>query len=769
MVSVYIKAAAAYLLGFLVALKMPYGFGALFSLCLAVLTFVFRLDFAKKASAVMFFAGVVLMSHAYFPAADAAEELVGRYVEVEGVVCEMPDAHEVGYWSYIIKPSSVDYLGKGYKMRPMLRLTSPMRLDCGNKIRLRGFLDTLSEPDNSTEFDYSLFMRSKGVGYNIYTTEVEITAARAILPSPRYMLEYAKSRVGFAIDRFFSVDDAAFLKAILLGHKSDFSSGMKKLLYNTGAMRFMHPSYLHLYFVTALCEALFAFLPRKKRENIIMLILLGYVIFEGGFAVFVRAVLIYASTVFYRRIRGFSHYPDISFSVATLMLVINPLMIFNPCIVTAFCAGLMIYFFSTPVSMRLRFIRNKELRYNVSVWLCGTIGVMPASAYLFGGTSLYTIIFMLFYTPLVIITVLLAPVVLVIYEIFSGSLLLGRLLDGVLVLIKAIPRITAQLPGCYIMLQRPTPAALAAFFCLAAAVKLRLEGHAYEMRYKVCCGVCGIILCVICVQNLLAYGNLEAYFVNVEQGDGAVISVKGRDKILIDGGGNSNEDSTYNIGENVYLPYLAAKGFCNIDLAIASHYHIDHCEGILAALENLRVGTLMLPDVDEGSEIRRSLESAARDNGVELLYVSAGDRLEFKSGMVMYVLSPYAGKEYEVENDTSLALRIDYRGKSLFFGGDMTQDAERDIAGKVGKCDILKVSHHGSAHSTSDEFFDELSPELAVISVGENNVYSHPAPKTTKRLSEHGARIMRTDKYGDIKLTINRSGKMRAEGFREGD
>lgn len=769
MVSVYIKASVAYLIGFFIALKMPFGFGALFSLCLVISVFALRLDFAKKFCACMLMLGVLLMSNAYYPPADGAAALVGHYTEIEGVICEMPDAHDDGYYSYIIVPKSVRCLGKEYKMNTKLRVTSSLRADCANKVRLRGFLDVPSEPGNSSEFNYALYLKSRGVRYNLHSEELEIVSDRAFLPSASYALEYVKSRLGFGIDRFFSGDDAAFLKAVLLGHKTDFSHETKKLLYSTGAMRFMHPAYLHIFLITALCEAIFAFLPRRKRTNVAMLILTAVAICESGYTALVRAVLIYTGTALYRRVRGFSHYTDIGFSALTLLLIANPLLIFNPGPVIAACAGLVIYIFDTPLSKRLGFIKNRELRRNVSVWICGTLGVMPVSAYYFGGASLYSIIFMLLYTPLTIILIILAPIVLLIYEIFSKSLILGYFLDGVIAVMRAIPKITAELPGCSITLAKPSPTALAALGLLAAAVKLRFEGHTYRLRYGVCCTVCAVLIGVMGVKSALSYGNLEAYFVNVGQGDGAVISIKGRDKILLDGGGNSNEESNYNIGEEVYVPYLAARGFNNIDLAIATHYHIDHCEGIIAAMETLKVGTLMLPQAEDKGGLRKMLEETARKNGTEILYVSAGDRLEFKSGLVIYVLSPYAEKVYKNENDISLALRLEYRGRSLFFGGDMTSEAEETILSRVGRCDILKVAHHGSAGSSSEELLDEISPGTAVISVGENNVYSHPADKTLERLKRRGVRILRTDKNGDIKLTVGRGGKITAESFREGD
>lgn len=260
-------------------------------------------------------------------------------------------------------------------------------------------------------------------------------------------------------------------------------------------------------------------------------------------------------------------------------------------------------------------------------------------------------------------------------------------------------------------------------------------------------------------------GRMYVTFVNVGQGDGAIIEIKGKNTILLDGGGASAMNE-YDVGEKVFLPYLTAKGHNKIDLAIVSHCHSDHIDGIIAAVENLAVRSIMLPSESEKNAKFQELILAAEKRDIVIQYANAGDKLKFNSGLVIDVLSPSA--ESEDENDNSLVLRFDYNGTKMFFGGDIGSKTERELQGRIGEVDIAKVSHHGSKYSSRSEFVEEASPSFAVFSVGENNPYGHPSERVLRAYAESGARILRTDKMKDIVLRCDGNGKIGAGWYGEG-
>ena len=243
-------------------------------------------------------------------------------------------------------------------------------------------------------------------------------------------------------------------------------------------------------------------------------------------------------------------------------------------------------------------------------------------------------------------------------------------------------------------------------------------------------------------------------FVNVGQGDGAYIRLPHGENIIIDGGGGEDY-SDYDAGEKLFLPYLKTEGVFRIDLAILSHYHKDHCLGTIAALKNLDVGAILMPDFMKGNEYRTEIEAIANKKGIEIIYPRDNDTITFESGAKIDVIS--AGNNYS-ENDSSLVFTITCNDFKALFTGDATEYTEERHINDFYDVDLLKVAHHGSKTSTSEEFLEKTSPEYAVISVGEDNTYLLPNDEIVRRLNKSGAYVMRTDKLGDIRFKINKFG-----------
>ncbi len=752
--SVYTAFLCWYLCGVILLQTAGLGYALLFSVCLGILSVVGvllkRFNVRKIIYSAAVIIGVVVMSYAAEPAASLFDSYLDRYIEVEGIICEIPDEYDEHY-SYIVSLEKLTYRGNVEEVDAKIRITSETEFSTGNRVAFRGFLDTISSPDNSTEFDYRIYYKGKGIEFEMHADEAQLIDERAFMLSPVYAAEYIKNRIGASIDKFYTDDDAGMIKAVLLGNRSEFSDEFEKTLVRTSALRLLYPSFLHTFLLLSICEFIFAAIPKRKREPLIVIALMIFAIFYGNYITFVRAALVLAVVMIYCRLRGFSHYPDIVSIVVTVCLVSNPLLIYNSGFVMSVSVGVLMHFFRYPLCAKLKFIKNINARNMISVWLIGTFGLMPFSAYFFNGIPVYSIIFTFVYTPLTLMLFILSPIVLLMFELFGTASFLGIFVDGLIDIMKKLPEMVALLPGHYITLAKTTSVGFAVVFLIAYILKCVADKRTKQTNFKLSVIGLTVIFAVYSISAFSEIGKMFVTFVNVGQGDAAIIDIRGRDTILIDGGGGT-ADSEYSIGEEVFLPYLTAKGYSKIDLAIVSHCHRDHIEGIVAAIENLKVSAVMMSDSGEGAEYREMIVSAAEKSGTEIVYVSAGDRIEFDSGFSIDVLSPEKNAEFADENDYSLALKMSYNGVDMFFGGDITVDAEKRIAGKIGEVDIAKVSHHGSASSSSREFIGEVKPLFAVCSVGANNMYSHPADRVVADYAKSGARILRTDTMGDIIL-----------------
>lgn len=251
----------------------------------------------------------------------------------------------------------------------------------------------------------------------------------------------------------------------------------------------------------------------------------------------------------------------------------------------------------------------------------------------------------------------------------------------------------------------------------------------------------------------------EVTMIDVGQGDSTFIHLPfGKGNYLIDTGGTLqfNEEkwrkrsNPFEVGKDVVVPYLKAKGIRQIDKLILTHGDTDHIGGTLAVLKEMKVKQIVMPAVAEPSESEVKIMTMARKKGIQVYHTSAGDK--WKAGdSGFFILSPE--KDFSGErNMGSVVVFASIGGLKWFFGGDLPKEGEEKISKNHPNLsiDVLKVGHHGSKTSTSEIFLKQLKPKIALISVGEKNRFGHPHQEVLDRLKEIHTMIYRTDKQGQI-------------------
>jgi len=244
-------------------------------------------------------------------------------------------------------------------------------------------------------------------------------------------------------------------------------------------------------------------------------------------------------------------------------------------------------------------------------------------------------------------------------------------------------------------------------------------------------------------------GMLEMTAIDVGQGDSILIGLPEGGTMLIDGGGVLTYGKRLvkprlDTGEDVVSPYLWSRGLRRLDVLVVTHAHADHAGGIAALLSNFRPSEVWF-----GSNPPEALVKQARGLGIRTEFLRTPDAREI-SGARIEVLSPPVGFAAAMPgNNDSLAFRVSYGERSFLLTGDMERPMERRLANDPRvRADVLKVGHHGSRTSTTEEFLDAVSPKVAVISAGFQNSFGHPHRDVLGRLGEHRVTILRTDDDG---------------------
>ena len=269
----------------------------------------------------------------------------------------------------------------------------------------------------------------------------------------------------------------------------------------------------------------------------------------------------------------------------------------------------------------------------------------------------------------------------------------------------------------------------------------------------------GILIALICF-NILAWiavydfsqpAFLEVIFFDVGQGDAIFIETPKKHQILIDG------------GPGVVILEKLAKSMPfydrTIDLIILTHPEFDHLSGFNEVLKKYKVSNILWTGIVRDTAEYKEWKKLIEEEKAEIFIAKAGQKIlwESETNNYMEVLYPFEnleGKVFEDSNNTSIISKLVFGKNSFLFTGDAYKNVEGELINKKAEIDsdVLKVSHHGSKTSSSEEFIKSVSPQIAVISAGIGNKYGHPHQEVLELLEKYDIKVSRTDKDGDIKI-----------------
>jgi len=271
-----------------------------------------------------------------------------------------------------------------------------------------------------------------------------------------------------------------------------------------------------------------------------------------------------------------------------------------------------------------------------------------------------------------------------------------------------------------------------------------------------------IILGVLFGLNVLAWigvfqinhANFEVTFFNIGQGDSIFIETSQNQQILIDGG--PDDTILEKLGKE--MPFWDR----TIDLIILTHPEHDHMAGLMEVLKRYRVENILWTGIVRDTAEYREWQKLIKEEGADVFIAQAGQNIKLARNdianlEVLYPFESLEGQEMKDSNNTSVIVKLVYGENSFLFTGDIAKSVERKLIneGTEIDADVLKVGHHGSKNSSAEEFIKAVSPEIAVIQVGQDNSYGHPSEETLAILEKYDVNILRTDLSGDIKILCN--------------
>ena len=727
-------------------------------------------------------------------------------LEGKALVVSEKEDKEYSYL-YKIKVLNIENKKEGKNTYLYLRVNkkSDILLEYGDIISFKGEFQEPSKKRNYGGFDYKNYLKT----LKIYGT-IKLENGEVLEKNKGNILISFSNKISNSVKEkiydLLNEREANLLIGLLLGDDDNIDNDIEEAFKISSLSHILAVSGMQVtYIITAMYFIFNNILGKRKTKIVIIIILIFYTILTGFSPSIVRAsimgILIMGAGLFYRK-------NDIWNSIAIsllLMLIYNPFLITNVGLQLSYLGTIGIILLNKTFLKMFnkikfeKYILNRKIINIVSkiieiltVTISASIAVFPIMLYNFNLFGTYFLITNLLASIIIGPITIFGTVIIIISFIF---LKLGKMFSifleiflNILVLVSNF----SKLPFSKIYITTPKIFMIIFYYVLIivfnyiykiyhnrnlSLTQMRFRNLIALYKYKIkeiynnkksrkkfISVLILIVFCFNICNFFIIKRELKIYFVDVGQGDSTFIVTPKNETILIDGGGSLGTD--FDVGESTLLPYILDRGYKKIDLMFVSHFDQDHIGGLFKILEELKVEKVCISKQEEDSENYQKFLNIVKEKNIQVLVVKIGDKIVLDNNLYFDILWP---KDKQIEenelNNNAIVMKLNYNNFSMMFTGDIEKKAEEEIIetyknSKILESDILKVAHHGSKTSTTDEFLSRVKPKIALIGVGKDNMFNHPSNTTIEKLENMGIKIYRTDLNGEISICVNNNGEV---------
>ncbi len=698
---------------------------------------------------------------------DKFMEFSGQDVRVAGFICSEPDFKE-SKTVYTIKTDNIIANGKGHKVKGKLLLTVPAKTGTqvfvyGMSIIVNGKINIPDGKRVPGGFDYRSHLLKSGISATMYakSDSIEIGDSSSVNPLIKVGISL-RNRITKMVKLCVPKEQAALLNGMLIGYTEDMSEDMANAFSDAGLSHLTAVSGMNIAFIVF--PLIFVFKKMRLSQRISNITIIGILImflFITGFSPSVARAVIMAVIILVGQLlkRETDIFTSISFALI-LLLIYNPYTLFDIGFQLSFGATLSLVLFYKYLKSKLDF---KFLPSFISDILAATIsaqmGVVLISAMYFNKISIISLLSNLLVVPLVEALTILGIVMVIIGQIsIVPAELLGLVCNSFLSFILYVAKISSQIPFAVIKIATPSipgfliyHIAILYLFWLRPTYNIKLKPRYYVISISA--------ISLLFAGSYFFPKDMRLVFIDVGEGDSQLIVTNKGKTVLIDGGGfASRTDFKHNMGDYTVVPFLFDYGVTKLDLVVSTHGDDDHLQGLLTVFKDIKVDNLIIPHEMDLKPYAKLL-SLADHQKTTIRACKAGDIIGLDNDTSLKILNPIEGVKINKspENNGAIVFKLNYKDVSVLFTGDIEKETENILLENNTdlKADVLKVAHHGSASSTTENFLKAVDPKIAVISVGKNNSFGHPAYVVMERMQNRNVKVLRTDIHGTVLMRTN--------------
>lgn len=663
---------------------------------------------------------------------------------------------------YILKISS---LGIGGNQRPinektMLKIIGSSNIELGDKIEFQGIFKTPMTNTNPKLYNYRENLISKDIYTSINIKANEILELDKSSRSFKYKMRSSfRSKVESTFDKYLDKDNSDLLKGIVLGDYNYLDEEYLKTYRDIGLAHILAVSGLHIGIIAG---AIVFFMSRiglnRKWNTIITISIIWIYAYLIGFPSSILRANIMFSLLFIGFLMAEPYDSINALFLSFLILILsNPLSILSVGFQLSYAATFSILYFTPRIRKAFYYFENnkrykKNLISTVSALVGLYIGILPIQIYYFNEFSPMSIVSNILIAPIISFVLVGSFILLIVESIFSPlNIVLGFVINTGLNIERLLVGIIYRFNSLNFKIGSPNIFQIFLYYVLIFIIFRVIDFSTFKKNVIKSIYIYLIFFLIFSLGFEINDNSLEIDFIDVGQGDAALIRTRSGD-YLVDTGGEVFGD--FDICKNITLPYLEKHGIKKLKGVFITHFHLDHCKGIPILAENLHIENIFISYENSESEIYNYILNSK----IPLVLLKAGDNFHIDKNTSINIISPkssYIDMAYS-ENNLSLVFDISYYNRKILFTGDAEVEIERDIEDELNKVDILKVGHHGSSTSSTEGFLNRIKPDLALISVGRNNRHRHPHEDVIQRLNALDVHIYRTDNNGMTKVKLNK-------------
>ena len=665
--------------------------------------------------------------------------------------------------------------------------------EIGSLVILKGTLKNFQQPTNPGQFNAPFYYQILRISFRLNQAEIQVKSDRFYKISEG--LYQLRRKAGSKMDALLPEQEASVMKTMLLGEKGILDEEIKGLYQRNGIAHILAISGLHISMIGMGFYQLLRKAGLKIKTSAILasIVIILYGMMTGFAVSAIRAIVMFLLQML-AQILGRTYDRITALAVAAvLVLVEQPLYLFHSGFQFSFLCVLGISLI-LPVLGNVR--KGRKLLEGIAMMAV----TLPVYLGVFYQIPVYSMFLNFIVLPMMSILMGAGIVMVLASFMWTGlGIPAAWLITGILMVYEKLALFTERLPNHYWTPGCPAKWQLAVYVAVlivvAALGRTRRKTVLYQKdcihrrgkcekwisTYGIPVGICwGLILLGAVILAWHFRPELQVTVLDVGQGDCIFLQTEDGTSYLTDGGSSSISK----VGKYRMIPFLKYQGASQIKAVFVSHADSDHCNGIAelleqAELEGIMVDNLVLPDLAD--ECRSSgyeeLVDLAGQNEVTVQFLHEGQ--QFQDGELLFqCLHPSKGYRAEDLNETSMVLLVTYKEFSMLLTGDVQGAGEEHLTQELkawkgpGVTDhaeteltILKVAHHGSKNSTSEEFLEAANPKLAIISCGEGNRYGHPHEETLERLEKADIPRFCTKDYGAITVTVAGESRVKVRGY----